>query len=106
VVRVRRGIVQSAEGGPAPHEWKSAADELDDPTAFNIAEYAFRCNPRATTPVGWPIEDERIYGSFQLGVGTNTAFRGRSIQMAATRLSTRDREVQRQLIVRDIQFLV
>jgi leucyl aminopeptidase (aminopeptidase T) len=76
VLRIEDGFVHSVEGGPAAAEWKRMGDELNDPNAFAIAEYGFGCHPRARTPVGWPVEDERIYGGFHLGVGTNTAYGG------------------------------
>lgn len=76
ILQIKDGQVVSVEGGPAGREWKRMGDELNDPGAFAIAEYGFGCHPRARTPVGWPIEDERIYGGFHLGVGTNTAYGG------------------------------
>ena len=60
------GLVAQVEGRPAAAEWKRMGDELDDPNAFAIAEYGFGAHPRARTPVGWPVEDERIYGGFHL----------------------------------------
>jgi 2,5-dihydroxypyridine 5,6-dioxygenase len=76
VLHVKDGFVVKVEGSPAAAEWKRMGDELNDPNAFAIAEYGFGCHPRARTPVGWPVEDERIYGGFHLGVGTNTAYGG------------------------------
>ncbi|TAM73573.1 MAG: hypothetical protein EPN50_03875 [Chloroflexota bacterium] len=73
---IEAGYVVEVEGGPAAQEWKRMADELDDPGAFAIAEYGFGCHLRARTPVGWPVEDERIFGGFHLGIGTNTAYGG------------------------------
>lgn len=76
ILHIEAGYVVGVEGGPAASEWKRMGDELEDPGAFAIAEYGFGCHPRARTPVGWPVEDERIYGGFHLGVGTNTAYGG------------------------------
>jgi leucyl aminopeptidase (aminopeptidase T) len=76
VLHVEDGRVVDVEGGPAAAEWKRLADELEDHGALAVAEYGFGCHPRARTPVGWPVEDERIYGGFHLGIGTNTAFGG------------------------------
>jgi leucyl aminopeptidase (aminopeptidase T) len=75
-LRIERGYVVAVEGGSAAREWKRMGDELDDQGAFAIAEYGFGCHPRARTPVGWPVEDERIFGGFHLGIGTNTAYGG------------------------------
>jgi 2,5-dihydroxypyridine 5,6-dioxygenase len=75
-LHIKDGHVVEVEGGAAAREWKRMGDELEDPGVFAIAEYGFGCHPRARTPVGWPVEDERIYGGFHLGIGTNTAFGG------------------------------
>lgn len=76
ILHIEKGYVVNVEGGPAAREWKRMGDELKDPNAFAIAEYGFGCHPRARTPVGWPVEDERIYGGFHLGIGTNVAYGG------------------------------
>jgi leucyl aminopeptidase (aminopeptidase T) len=75
-LHIEDGYVIKVEGGPAAAEWKRMGDELHDPGAFAIAEYGFGCHPRARTPVGWPVEDERIYGGFHFGIGTNTMYGG------------------------------
>jgi leucyl aminopeptidase (aminopeptidase T) len=76
VMHVKGGRVSGVEGGPAASEWKAIADALGDPTAFNAAEYGFGCHPRARVPFGGPTNDERIYGGFHLGVGSNVTFGG------------------------------
>jgi leucyl aminopeptidase (aminopeptidase T) len=76
ILHIRDGFVVGIEGSPAAAEWKRMGDALQDPNAFAIAEYGFGAHPRARTPVGWPIEDERIYGGFHFGIGTNTAYGG------------------------------
>jgi len=76
VLTVRDGWLRGVEGGPAAGEWKQAADALNDPSAFHASEYGFGCHPRARTPVGRPTNDERLYGGFHLGVGSNVTFGG------------------------------
>ena len=76
ILHIENGYIVGVDGGPAAYEWKRMGDSLGDPAVFAVAEYGFGCHPRAITPVGWPIEDERIYGGFHFGIGTNTAFGG------------------------------
>ncbi len=57
-------------------EWKRMAEELDDPEAFNIAEIGVGMHPRARVS-GEPLEDERIYGSCHIGIGTDISFGGK-----------------------------
>jgi aminopeptidase len=77
VLHVKDGYCVGVEGGPAAAEWKQAADALDDPTAYNVAEYGVGCHPRALFPHGMPMEDERLYGGFHLGFGSSSAFGGK-----------------------------
>ena len=76
-LEIKDGQVIGVEGGPAAAEWKHAAESLNDPTAYNIAEYGFGCHPRAQVPHGRPMEDERLYGGFHLGIGSSTGFGGK-----------------------------
>lgn len=76
VLHIKDGYIVGVDGGPAAAEWKARADALGDPTVYHVAEYGFGCHPRSRTPGGWPLEDERMYGSFHLGIGTNTSFGG------------------------------
>lgn len=92
VLHVSNGMVVGVEGGPAAREWKDAADALGDPNAYNAAEYGFGCHPRARVPFGRPTNDERVYGAFHMGIGTNVSYGGKlqtkwhvdAIAMAAT----------------------
>jgi 2,5-dihydroxypyridine 5,6-dioxygenase len=75
-VHVRDGLVVDVDGGPAAAEWMLVARALNDPTAFNAAEYGFGCHPRAKVPFGGPTNDERLYGGFHLGIGSSVTFGG------------------------------
>ena len=52
------------------------AEKLNDASAFAIAEAGFGCHPKARTAIGSPMEDERMFGSFHIGLGTNLVFGG------------------------------
>ncbi len=73
---IERGRVVDVSGGPAAREWSALAAALDDEAAYNVAEYGFGCHPRALVPHGRPMEDERLFGGFHFGIGSNTAFGG------------------------------
>lgn len=75
-LRIKDGYVVDVAGGLAALEWKERAEALADPNAYFVAEFGFGCHPRARQPVGWPLEDERIYGGFHLGIGTNIVYGG------------------------------
>jgi leucyl aminopeptidase (aminopeptidase T) len=107
-LHIEGGYVVEVEGGPAAREWKRMGDELQDPGAFAIAEYGFGCHIRARTPVGWPVEDERIYGGFHLGIGTNTAYGGANQSKWHIDASCLDATAwfNDELIIEDGQYLI
>jgi leucyl aminopeptidase (aminopeptidase T) len=75
-LRIVDGFVREVEGGPAAAEWKAMADSLDDPNAFLVVEYGFGAHPRARVPAGRTTNDERLYGCFHTGIGSNLTFGG------------------------------
>jgi len=77
VLEIREGYVRGVEGGSAAKEWGLAAAALNDPTAYHAAEYGFGCHPRARVPFGRPTNDERLYGAFHMGIGTNVSYGGK-----------------------------
>lgn len=76
VLRIEDGFIRSVEGGPAAAEWKGLADALGDPNAFLVVEYGFGAHPRARVPAGRTTNDERLYGCFHTGIGSNLVFGG------------------------------
>lgn len=75
-LHIKHGRIVEVEGGPAASEWKQRADALKDSNAFLVVEYGFGCHPRARLPAGRTSNDERLYGGFHLGIGSNKAFGG------------------------------
>jgi leucyl aminopeptidase (aminopeptidase T) len=76
VLRIEDGFIRGVEGGPAAAEWKAMADALGDPNAFLMVEYGFGAHPRARVPAGRTTNDERLYGGFHTGIGSNLVFGG------------------------------
>jgi len=77
ILDIKDGYVTDVGGGPAASEWKQMADALGDPECLLIAEFGFGCHPRATVPAGRTSNDERLFGGFHLGIGSNVAFGGK-----------------------------
>lgn len=75
VLTIEGGRIAAIEGGAQAMAWKRMIEELDDPAAYNIAEVGVGTHPRARLS-GEPLEDERIYGSCHIGIGTNISFGG------------------------------
>jgi len=70
---IRNGYITSIEGGTQAQAWRRMIEELNDPEAYNIAEIGVGAHPRAQIS-GEPLEDERIFGSFHIGIGTDISF--------------------------------
>jgi leucyl aminopeptidase (aminopeptidase T) len=75
IFEISDGYITSVEGGSQAEEWRQTAEELNDPDVFNIAEIGVGVHPRARVS-GHPLEDERIYGSCHIGIGTDISFGG------------------------------
>jgi len=78
---VENGVVTSIEGdGPDAatfRRWMAAQREL--PTGENmdrIAHWSLGFNPGVTKPTGRIVEDERVFGCVELGIGTKGAWIG------------------------------
>jgi leucyl aminopeptidase (aminopeptidase T) len=72
---IENGYIVGVEGGSQAQEWKRMAEELGDPDVYSIAEIGVGVHPRAQVS-GHPLEDERIYGSCHIGIGTDISFGG------------------------------
>lgn len=76
ILTIEDGNITAVDGGAQAMEWKRMAEELKDPKAYNIAEIGMGMHPGARVS-GEPLEDERIYGSCHIGIGTNISFGGK-----------------------------
>jgi leucyl aminopeptidase (aminopeptidase T) len=75
ILTIEDGYITDIEGGGQAMRWKQMIEELDDPDAYNVCEIGVGMNPRARVS-GEPLEDERIYGSGHIGIGTDITFGG------------------------------
>jgi len=73
---VKGGKVVEIKGGRDAHEYRNFLESLDDPQVYLIAEVGVGFHPRAML-TGTPLEDERIYGSSWIAVGTNVHVGGK-----------------------------
>jgi leucyl aminopeptidase (aminopeptidase T) len=73
---VHKGVIRSIEGGHQAQILRENWESAGDPNVYNIAEIGLGLNPRAKMQ-GIMLEDEGVYGSLHIGVGTNITFGGR-----------------------------
>ena len=72
---VQNGLITDIKGGP---QAKILADDLksrNDPQVYNVAELGVGLNPKCIMQ-GIMLEDEGVYGSVHIGIGTNITLGG------------------------------
>ena len=72
---VKKGMITDIQGG---HQAKILADDLasrNDPQVYNVAELGVGLNPKCIMQ-GIMLEDEGVYGSVHIGIGTNITLGG------------------------------
>jgi leucyl aminopeptidase (aminopeptidase T) len=75
VATVKRGMITGIEGG---NQAKKLADDLksrNDPKVYNVAELGVGLNPKSIMQ-GIMLEDEGVFGTVHIGIGTNITLGG------------------------------
>lgn len=72
---VEKGFIVSIEGGKQAQVLKRDLAAKDDPNVYNIAEMGVGLNPMCRF-TGFMLEDEGVYGSAHIGIGTSITLGG------------------------------
>lgn len=72
---VNNGMITKIEGGTEAKILRANLESTKDPNVFNVAEIGVGLNPKARM-IGIMLEDEGVYGSLHIGIGTNITFGG------------------------------
>jgi leucyl aminopeptidase (aminopeptidase T) len=70
---VKDGTVTKVEGGSQAKTFEQWLRAFNDPTMYSIAHYSLGFNPGVTKPSGRIVEDERIFGCIEMGMGSQGA---------------------------------
>ncbi len=70
-VEIREGRIQQISGGRQAEEWREWFVSRNDPNIYWVAHYGFGINPTFRKLTGLKVLDERMYGLFDVGFGTN-----------------------------------
>ncbi len=76
VATVKEGVITKIEGAD---QAKKLADDLEsrnDPKVYNVAELGVGLNPKSTMQ-GVQLEDEGVFGTVHIGIGTNVTLGGK-----------------------------
>jgi len=70
-VEIREGRIQQISGGRQADQWREWFVSRNDPNIYWVAHYGFGINPTFRKLTGLKFLDERMYGLFDVGFGTN-----------------------------------
>lgn len=73
---VKEGRVVDIKGGTQAETISRMMVAQDDPNVYNIAQLAFGLNPKCTMS-GIMLDDEGVYGTAHIGIGTSTLLGGK-----------------------------
>ncbi|MGW5358791.1 hypothetical protein [Actinopolymorpha pittospori] len=82
-MKVSEGVVSAIEGGSDATTFARWMESHGDPNMFRIAHWSLGFNPGVTRPTGRIVEDERVFGCVELGLGTKGAWIGGEPWVAA-----------------------
>lgn len=72
---VKDGLITKISGGPQARLLENSLAAKNDPKVYNIAELGVGLNPKCRF-VGIMLEDEGVFGSVHIGIGTNITLGG------------------------------
>lgn len=75
---IKDGIVTEIKGGKDAERFKAWLASFNDPNMYRLAHYSLGFNPGVTKSTGRIVEDERIFGCMEFGIGSQgTAIMGK-----------------------------
>ena len=75
VCEVKDGFITSMKGGKQADVLRKDLEAKNDPNVFNVAENGIGLNPNCHF-MGFMLEDEGVYGSAHIGIGTSITLGG------------------------------
>lgn len=75
ICTVQDGMIVKIQGGRQAELLKKDLDSKQDPNVYNVAELGVGLNPMCRF-MGFMLEDEGVYGSVHIGIGTNITLGG------------------------------
>lgn len=67
---LEKGVVTKIEGGRDADVFSAWLASYDDPNSYRLAHYSQGFNPGITAPTGRIVEDERVFGCMEFGIGS------------------------------------
>jgi leucyl aminopeptidase (aminopeptidase T) len=70
---IKSGVVTEVKGGAEAKTFEQWLAQFNDPNMYRIAHYSLGFNPGVMQPTGRIVEDERIFGCIEMGMGSQGA---------------------------------
>ncbi len=70
---LEKGVVTKVEGGAEAKRFEAWLASFKDPNMYRLAHYSMGFNPGVTKISGRIVEDERVFGSIEMGIGSQGA---------------------------------
>ncbi|MCI8687788.1 MAG: hypothetical protein HFF57_05665 [Lawsonibacter sp.] len=70
---LEKGIVTKIEGGKDAEIFEKWLAKFNDENMYRLAHYSIGFNPGVTKPTGRIVEDERLFGCIEMGIGSQGA---------------------------------
>lgn len=70
---LENGVVTNIEGGRDAARMKAWIESYNDPACYRLAHYSLGFNPGVMSPTGRIVEDERVFGGIEFGIGSQGA---------------------------------
>lgn len=67
---LENGVVTKIEGGAQAETFKAWLESYNDENSYRLAHYSQGFNPGVTKPTGRIVEDERVFGCMEFGIGS------------------------------------
>ncbi len=81
---IERGVVVTVEGGRDAETFRRWLESFNDPNMYRLAHYSLGFNPGVTRVTGRIVEDERVFGCVEMGIGSQGAqIRGKTWSAAS-----------------------
>ncbi|MEV0082783.1 hypothetical protein [Saccharopolyspora sp. NPDC050642] len=81
--KVENGVVTEITGDRDAEVFRNWMESFDDPNMFRLAHWSLGFNPGVLVPTGRIVEDERVFGCVEIGIGTKGAWIGGEPWVAA-----------------------
>jgi 2,5-dihydroxypyridine 5,6-dioxygenase len=75
ICEVKNGFIRKISGGREADILKKDLEAKNDPNVYNVAENGIGLNPKCSF-MGFMLEDEGVYGSAHIGIGTSITLGG------------------------------